>query len=331
MPRFAAGPRLCQLDFSLQQQRPAASRTCAPGPSSFRSPTAAVLMPEQGLLAAMLTSLPDGAFEAVLLNLGINDLAALSASSRALRSSVACVSEAVWSAVARQDPGMHPAQTAAPALQCTVRAPLPAGYPPEDPVHRAACVLDALRLRAAVHANIVHSRFQQRELRLPAGLACVDKRQHAGEASREAKLVLLEPAVHDVGVHSRTQAQGLQDTGCSVHGVLRRIPCKPAVVSDDRSAAAAACARCVPGSRRATQLQTASGTRATEARSALQDPESGPRSLRPRLRSTASIALSGRLVSIRGQPALQAGRCSGPSMAGTEDSQAWNRQRDLYL
>ena len=65
-----------------------------------------------------------------------------------------------------------------------------AAYPASDPLHQAPSILHALRLRHAVRTNLASGNIQQHELQLPAGLANVDRHQHAAVTQTSSGLTL---------------------------------------------------------------------------------------------------------------------------------------------
>ena len=136
---------------------------------------------------SLLLLLPDDLQEALLLHLNMRGLATLAASSKHLQALVARQPEATWSYVARQDPGACVCVCVCVCVcLCAFRVqgqpcrhPACAAYPPEDPVHRATCKLEALRLRHTVHATLQRGAYSRHNLVTPEGIASVNHCQHA--------------------------------------------------------------------------------------------------------------------------------------------------------
>ena len=144
-----------------------------------------------------LESLPTQVQELVLDHLHMRDLASLGACSRALRGLICRQPHSVWRAAAASDPA-YPRQGVSTVLcmhaelgylasdrrlrqqACARQMPT---LPPAcraDPVHKAPCILSALRLRQHVHHNLAHGVcVRSTKSLLPhSGCACADPGLH---------------------------------------------------------------------------------------------------------------------------------------------------------
>ena len=126
-----------------------------------------------GQLADM-QALSDDAWQLILQQLSLRDLACMLAVSKSVRAVVHRQPEAVWKAAAARDPGERGLlQCTGPvARQSRADPDVYAAYPAEDPVHAAPHVQAALQLRHSVQSNARAGRV--RVDRLPGGgAACL--------------------------------------------------------------------------------------------------------------------------------------------------------------